>query len=135
MVSEEASTTIDLKEEKEFSEETVKASWEAFKAMKQKDGKDREATFMNQAIRLEDNVITVQITNDLFQLIFDDIKSELLIHLRTSLSNNKIKLELESIAPDESKMIYTNREKFEHLADKYPELKQLKERLGLDTDF
>jgi len=36
---------------------------------------------------------------------------------------------------DTKKVIYTNREKFEHLAEKNPNLLELKERLGLDPDF
>jgi hypothetical protein len=36
---------------------------------------------------------------------------------------------------DEKKVIYTNRDKFDHLAEKNPKLKELKERLGLDTEF
>ena len=33
------------------------------------------------------------------------------------------------------KIAYTNKEKFEHLAEKNPLLKELKEKLGLDPDF
>ena len=33
------------------------------------------------------------------------------------------------------RVIYTNRDKFEHLAGKNPHLKELKEKLGLDPDF
>jgi len=33
------------------------------------------------------------------------------------------------------KIAYTNKEKFDHLAEKNPALRELKERLGLDADF
>jgi hypothetical protein len=33
------------------------------------------------------------------------------------------------------KVIYTSREKFDYLVEKNPVLKELKDRLGLDTDF
>jgi len=33
------------------------------------------------------------------------------------------------------KMLYTDKEKFEHLKKKYPALKDLQERLGLDPEF
>jgi DNA polymerase-3 subunit gamma/tau len=33
------------------------------------------------------------------------------------------------------KVMYTNKEKFDYLAEKNPALKDLKERLGLDMDF
>jgi len=36
---------------------------------------------------------------------------------------------------DSKKMVYTNKEKFEHLLNKKPILKDFKDRLGLDTDF
>ena len=36
---------------------------------------------------------------------------------------------------DTKKIAYTNKEKFDLLAEKNPMLKEMKERLGLDTDF
>ena len=33
------------------------------------------------------------------------------------------------------KVAYTNKEKFDHLAEKNPVLNQLKEKFGLDADF
>jgi hypothetical protein len=32
-------------------------------------------------------------------------------------------------------VIYTSKEKFEHLAEKYPYLNELKDKLGLDWEF
>ncbi len=32
-------------------------------------------------------------------------------------------------------MLYTNKEKFDHLAEKYPSLKLLQEKLSLDPDY
>jgi hypothetical protein len=36
---------------------------------------------------------------------------------------------------DEKKVLYTNRDKFDYLVEINPALKELKERLGLDTEF
>ncbi len=36
---------------------------------------------------------------------------------------------------DAKRIAYTNKEKFDLLAEKNPLLKEMKERLGLDTDF
>ena len=33
------------------------------------------------------------------------------------------------------KLLYTNKEKFEHLAEKNSAVRQLQEKLGLDPDF
>jgi DNA polymerase-3 subunit gamma/tau len=55
--------------------------------------------------------------------------------LRNKLGNNTIQVIGDLKESTEKKVVYTNREKFEHLAEKNPTLKQLKERLGLDPDF
>lgn len=120
---------------KEFTHDELVAAWEGFKAIKKEAGKDKEVTLLNQEYELAENVVTIKSTNDVFTIIFDEIKSDLLIHLRTTLNNGTIKLKIETLEPDDTKMIYTNREKFDHLSEKYPALSKLKDKLGLDTDF
>lgn len=56
-------------------------------------------------------------------------------HLRTQFNNGKIKLVTEVEKFEEKKLIYTNSEKFDYLAEKYPELRKMKQKLDLDTDF
>ena len=122
-------------EQELFTTEQLDAAWEKFKGIKQKDGKDQEVALLNQTYILKDNTITINSTNDVFTIIFNDLKADMQIFLRKELRNGKIKLAIETMELDESKMIYTNREKFDHLIEKYPELKILKDKLGLDTDF
>lgn len=55
--------------------------------------------------------------------------------MRKHLSNGSIKVELEKLETESKKMIYTNKEKFDHLAEQYPTVKALQEKLGLDPDF
>ena len=64
-----------------------------------------------------------------------NIKSELTLFLREKLKNNTIIITGELDLGEDKKMIYTPRDKFEYLANKNPVLNELKERLGLDTDF
>jgi len=61
--------------------------------------------------------------------------TDLVTYLRNRLSNPTIKVESVMKEMDVKKMAYTNKEKFDLLAEKNPMLKELKERLGLDTDF
>jgi len=56
-------------------------------------------------------------------------------YLRNELHNDNLSLETEIIKQDEKKMIYTNKEKLDHLIEKNPELRNLKDNLGLDIDF
>jgi hypothetical protein len=67
--------------------------------------------------------------------MLNNIKSDLSAYLRERLRNNTIQIMGELQSSDEKKVIYTNREKFDYLAEKNPLLKELKDRLGLDTDF
>jgi len=83
----------------------------------------------------EDSVVTIQIHNSILELTFDKIKVELQAHLRLTLQNDTVKVELEKLESSTKKMLYTNKEKFDHLAEKYPSLKLLQEKLSLDPDY
>jgi len=67
--------------------------------------------------------------------IFDKVRIELQKYLRDSIENDSLSLSVELIAEEANRKPYTNKEKFDHLANKNPALKMLKERLGLDPDF
>ena len=86
-------------------------------------------------IVLEKNQVILSLNNPIQEPLLQGIRTSLIGFLREKLGNNNLMVSgvLEQAAP--SKVIYTNKEKFEHLAEKYPVLKDLKERFGLDTDF
>lgn len=69
------------------------------------------------------------------ETMLGNIKLELTTFLREKLKNSFIQVTGEMTSTDDKKVIYTNREKFDYLADKNPILKELKDRLGLDTEF
>lgn len=69
------------------------------------------------------------------ETLLGNIKSELVTYLREQLSNDMINVTGEVIESDDKKIMYTSRDKFEYLQQKIPLLAELKERLGLDTDF
>lgn len=73
--------------------------------------------------------------NSFQSLTIEALQQELLTYLRTTLNNRRIQLITEVEKVENKKMIYTNSEKFEFLAEKYPNLRELKMRLDLDTDF
>lgn len=65
------------------------------------------------------------------------MRIELSTFIRERLKNNSILIsgKLVEMKEDEKKVFYTPREKFEYLIEKNPMLKELKDRLGLDTDY
>jgi len=118
------------------SVEQLKAAWNGFIDLLKKNGREREYNTLNQQVVFhEDLSINLTLPNSFQTKTIEDLQQELLTHLRTKLDNGKIKLITEVEKIENKKMIYTNSEKFEHLAAKYPMLKELKNRLDLDTDF
>ena len=63
------------------------------------------------------------------------IKSSLVDFLRKKLNNNSIQVVSVMKERQSKKVAYTNKDKFEHLAEKNPILNQLKDKFGLDSDF
>jgi DNA polymerase-3 subunit gamma/tau len=114
----------------------LKAEWNAFVEMLKKEGRDREYNTLNQQVDFhEDLSIKLLLPNSFQSLTIEGLQQELLTHLRTKLNNNKIQLNTEIEKIENKKLIYTNSEKFDYLAEKYPNLLDLKKRLDLDTDF
>ncbi len=94
-----------------------------------------EYQLLSQPYALQENKIVVQLMHPVQETMLSNMKSELTTFLRERLKNNSIIVVGEVHVSDDKKVIYTNREKFEYLADLNPALHELKERLGLDTDF
>lgn len=100
------------------------------------EGRDREYNTLNQAVRIENNLtILLTLPNSFQSLTIEGVQQELLTYLRTKFNNGDIKLMTEVEKFEEKKLIYTNSEKFDYLAEKYPQLRKLKKKLDLDTDF
>lgn len=121
------------KEDQPFTPEQLRAAWKAFAESRKI--YQAEYHLLSQEIEIRDKQVIVHLHNHFQETLINTIKVDILTYLREKLSNNTIQLTGEISTPDEKKMIYTNREKFDHLAEKNPKLKDLKERLGLDTDF
>ncbi len=122
--------------EDSYTEEQLRAAWEAFSDKAKAEGRDSEYAVLKQDIRLTDNdIIIITFTNSVKIMILDKFRSDLITYLKSTLNNRNIKLETELIEEDVSKIPYTNGEKFEYLAEKKPILNELKNRLGLDTEF
>jgi DNA polymerase-3 subunit gamma/tau len=99
-------------------------------------GRSREYNTLNQKVHIDDELtIHLLLPNSFQTKTIEDLRLELLTHLRKKFNNGNIKLVTEVERFEDKKLIYTNSEKFDHLVQKYPDLKMLKQRLDLDTDF
>ncbi|MEM6522900.1 MAG: hypothetical protein AAGF85_01340 [Bacteroidota bacterium] len=114
----------------------LKAVWDRFAKQKKEEGRDAEYAVLKQDITIVDECkIVLTFTNSVKINILDRFRSDLITFLKKELDNGKIVLETQLVAEEKKRIPYTNREKFEHMAQKKPILNELKDRLGLDTDF
>lgn len=116
------------------NENQLRQIWSAYAELK----KDQMAEYhlLNQPFVFIENIITLTLTNPIEEPILNSVKQDLLSYLRDKLGNNSLQVEGHMQEQQQGKRIaYTNKEKFEHLAEKNPLLIELKERLGLDPDF
>lgn len=92
---------------------------------------------LTQPFEIRENVIIVSLLSPVHDTMLNNIKSEIASFLREKLKNSTIQVkgELQTSADDSRKVMYTPREKFEYLMEKNPLLKELRDRLGLDTDY
>ena len=78
--------------------------------------------------------IKIHLDNPVEEPLLAGIKADLVAFLKEQLKA-QVMVEGVLIQHQNKRIIYTNKEKFDHLAEKYPHLHELKERLGLDTDY
>ncbi|MEN8251432.1 MAG: hypothetical protein ABFS32_21080 [Bacteroidota bacterium] len=118
-----------------FSLEELNQHWQSYSAIKKETGKNQEIMLLKEPYALNGYEIELTLSNEVLKITFDNLKADLQGYLRKNLKNNKLILKAVIKETAKEDMIYTNREKFEHLAKKHPALKELEDRLGLDPDY
>lgn len=116
-----------------YTEQQLRDAWDEFAGKR----KHLQAEFqmLSQRYEVKDDQITVTLLSPVHEMMLNNIKIELAAFLREKLRNTAIAITGALTTSDDKKVIYTNRDKFDYLAEKNPMLRELKERLGLDTDF
>jgi len=119
----------------EFDEETLINTWKVFiESYKPKSPSFTTAIGKYNPTLKENYVIEYKVDNILIAKDVLNITA-LLGFLKTELNNNQIKLKPVLPNKSEKKMAYTDREKFEEMAKKYPELINLRDQLNLELEF
>ncbi|MGI4871836.1 MAG: DNA polymerase III subunit gamma/tau [Janthinobacterium lividum] len=96
-----------------------------------------EYTVLNRPVTAnEAHVITLLVDNPVQVAQFNDFRAEFTVELRrrTGHPGLTVQTEVATAAPTGRKL-YTSNDKFAYLAEKYPALQEIKQRLGLDADF
>jgi hypothetical protein len=116
-----------------FTSEQLHAAWNEFAEQRKKF--QAEYQLLGQPFEVNEGKILLHLHNPVQESMLSNLKTDLTEFLRVRLKNQSITVIGELRQAEQRKVIYTNREKFDYLAQKNPMLKELKDRLGLDTDF
>jgi DNA polymerase-3 subunit gamma/tau len=115
------------------SAEQVKKAWTEFAEARK--SQVAEYHLLNREFQFSNNQITIHLNNPIEEPLLSSIKGSLVDFLRQQLNNTSINLTGVLREFQAKKVAYTNKDKFEHLAEKNPILNELKNRFGLDADF
>lgn len=123
---------------KPFSLEQIQAKWDQFIQKLEADERYGEIVWLKRNFTLEQTTVHLLVDNALQKsmLMEDGVHEELVHYLRNELENSEIKILVEvTEVVEERKMVYTQAEKYNYLAEKNPNLHLLKTALGLDYDY
>ncbi len=126
------------RQNKPFSLEQIQAKWDQFLQKLEADERYGEIVWLKRKFDLDQTTVHLFVDNALQKsmLLEDGVHEELVHFLRNELENSTIRLLVEvSEVVEERKMIYTQAEKYNYLAEKNPNLVLLKTALGLDYDY
>ncbi len=118
------------------SERELKHLWRTYAEKIKAEGRSVDYILMNQEIRLlPDMTIDLPIANPMQADTLEKFKPELMGLLRGQLQNSLLQIKTTLIEDNKKRMVYTPKEKFNYLAEKHPLLRELQQKLGLDTDY
>lgn len=118
-----------------FTQESFETVWATIADQYESNGQHHEALLLREKVHIDNHAITVNITNEALESTFERIRGKVLEKLRNTLKNDFIQLRGQIAELEKKQMLYTDKEKFEHLKNKYPALKDLQDRFGLDPEF
>lgn len=115
----------------------LRNEWAKFAEQRKMLGKESEFMVLNQEVNLNDDGVTIplKLTNVLQEDLLNSLRPELVQYLRKTLHNHRINVVAKLVREEKQRRLYTPTEKLNYLIEKYPAVRELKDRLGLDPDF
>ncbi|MBC6612718.1 DNA polymerase III subunit gamma/tau [Hymenobacter sp. BT507] len=117
--------------------EVLHRVWNEIKEERKAQERMSEYMVLNRPVQAnERHVIELIVDNPVQVDQFNEFRAELLTELRRRTGYPRLTVQV-SVAPQAqtARKLYTSSDKFEYLAEKFPMLHEMKQRLGLDTDF
>jgi DNA polymerase-3 subunit gamma/tau len=133
-----AASTTNLSATKIFSHEELKSVWEKIASEFKDANLINKFVMMNRPIELIDSIIHIKVENEVqVQQFNENVRLEVVGKIRERLQNYSIDIALDVIETEKSdkKMLYTQSDKYDFLAQKHPLLSEMKQKLGLDHEY
>jgi len=120
-----------------FHEDKVVLTWQTFKEIRLKSGAgDTEQLVLSREMKKSgDANIVISLASQLEVSILERFEQDIVQYFRKTLNNTTIQLDKHVAEQHSGKKLYTSRDKFDHMVEQNPTLKELKERLGLDFEY
>ena len=96
--------------------------------------KKSEVAILKNKKTIEQNSVIFHLENELEGSIFENLENKLNRKLKSVFIEN-VDVKKEVTSKEKEKTIYTSKDKFEYLSKKNSNLKELKNKLGLDYEF
>ncbi|WP_223650962.1 DNA polymerase III subunit gamma/tau [Hymenobacter psoromatis] len=117
--------------------ELLQTVWKQLTEERRAQEKISDYLVLNRAVTADaSHVIMLTVDNPVQVVQFNEFRAEFTVELRrrTGHPGLTVQTEVAEAAPTGRKL-YTSNDKFAYLAEKYPALQEMKQRLGLDADF
>ena len=121
----EKNQNLDKKSLKSFLDEYIKI----------KNISNSKLSVLNKEFTIDKNEISIKLGSDLENEIFEDLKNDLLLKIKSHFKNQEIRFKISIDKKKKSKKLYTGKEKFEFLMKNNKEIKNLKNQFNLDYEF
>jgi hypothetical protein len=117
-----------------FTAEDVNQAWQSYAESRKKF--QAEYQLLQQGYDLHDNVLTVKLYSPIQEDLFNEIRLEVSTFVREKIRNTNLQVRGELVEIEDSQRVYyTAKDKFDHLIQNNPTLREFKDRFGLDTDY
>lgn len=117
------------------TEDTIRSLWHKYIDIRRGESAEIDINTLENPFDYQEGKITLQLHQGLEEEIFKRQKNELMQFLKKESGYHELTINIDLKELNNKKMLYTAQEKFNFLAEKYPRLLELKQKLGLDVDF
>jgi len=119
-------------EENLYNETDIVALWEKYSEMMEEKGRFNIASILRiDKPRLVENTINYTLPNSINKVELDIEKKEIIDYIRKNLKNNDIYIELTVDEKIEEKLVYTEKDKYDLMKKKNPNLEKLRDYFNL----